>query len=86
MSATVVTLDRQAVVDLLVEIHAVEYVLEDIEGVTPVPVMSELLLKAQGIADVILGPIEETDGQFVGAHPDLWESGERRAEELVGAR
>ena len=84
MSATV-TLDRQAVVDLLVEIHSLADVLEGIAGVTPIAVMADLLLKVQDIADVVLGPIEEGPDGFVGAHPDLWEAGERRAEELVGA-
>jgi hypothetical protein len=49
--------------------------------------MGDLLLNAQGVADVVLGPIEEgPDGRVIGAHLELWEAGERRAEETVGAR
>jgi hypothetical protein len=85
MSATV-TLDREAVIDLLVEIHAVQDVLEAHAGNAPEDLMRDLLLKAQGVEDVILGPIKEgPDGRIIGAHLELWQAGERRAEELVGA-
>ena len=69
--------------DLLVEIHAVNDVLEGIAGVAPTSLTVELMLKTQGVEDVILGPIEEGPDGFTGSHSELWEAGERRAKELV---
>jgi len=84
MSATV-TLDREAVVDLLIEAYAVSVVLERIAGVEPTALTEELGKKLEWMSMDILGkPSDGPNGEMVGPAVDLWMiEAPRRADELA---
>lgn len=82
-----VTVDREAVMELLVEVNAVANVLEHIFGTCPTDLTDELTTKAERIAEAVLG--EHTDPNLeTGPRAELWDAGWQRARELVswGAR
>lgn len=82
-----VTLDRQAVMDLLVEAHAVADVFEALSGVSPTTLTEELIERVERIAHALFGDFDgvANDGNLDwGPRVDLWKAGERRADELLG--
>ena len=75
MPADTVTLDRQAVIALLIEAYAVCDVLEDIAGVCPTALTEELGRQLEAVAVATLGPIEDgPNGEMVGPAVDLWQT------------
>jgi len=80
-----VALDRAAVIDLLVEAHAVSDVFESIAGVSPTHFTEHLQMCAQVVEVPLFGEAwEDENGDFQGPRAMLWEAGEKRARELLG--
>lgn len=77
-----VTLDRQAVMELLVEAHAVADVFETIAGVCPTELTDRLTQATERIAHDILG--ECAPNLDEGPRFELWVAGEQRRDELMG--
>jgi len=82
MSATTVTLDRQAVIDLLVDATAA---VDVIEGVlldeTRDRFTSQLGRKIDDVAYAVVGPTSDDGGN--GQREELWADGERRARDFL---
>jgi hypothetical protein len=85
MPAETITLDRNAVYDLLVEVHAVADVAEAIAGVCPTTLTESMTHKAELIAEALLGPTQENSKGFSGPRFELWQAGARRADEFLAS-
>lgn len=80
MPASTVTLDRQIVVDLLVEAEAVAHALGWIGGCAPSPLVEELERRASAVADQAVAPWPADES---GPRWDLHEAGFVRGRELL---
>lgn len=82
MADATVTLEREAVIDLLVEAHAVIDILEAVGGVCPTPITEDLTELVESIAEVVLGaPGDQLEGDT--SREMLWNAGRIRARELL---
>jgi hypothetical protein len=81
MAADTVTLDREAVMDLLVEVHAVTTVLERIAGVCPTTLTEALVNKTERVAEAVLG--ELSPNRDTGPRVELWDAGDRGADDFL---
>lgn len=73
--AETVTLERQMVLDLLLEAHTVCGVIHALTGVSPVNLTADLGHKAELVAAAVLGEVlDAPDGEMVGPRVDLWEA------------
>jgi hypothetical protein len=77
-----VTLDRQAVMDLLVEVEGVSDALAWIAGCFPTPLTEELEKVTSRIADQVLSAWPEDD-DAPSPRVDLNEAGHKRGRELL---
>lgn len=88
MSATLtetVTLDRRAVMDLLVEAEAVAEVFEILSGVCPTKLTDRLTHLSERVAEGVLGDTQDgPKGEIIGPRVDLWDAAKSRAHELLG--
>lgn len=77
-----ITLDRQAVMDLLVEVNGVSDALAWLGGCHPAPLCDQLERKASRVADEVLGPWPENDDEG-GPRVDLNDAGHERGRGLL---
>ena len=77
-----VTLDRQAVMDLLVEVNGVSDAMAWLGGCHPAPLCDQLERKASRVADEVLGPWPENDDEG-GPRVDLNDAGHERGRGLL---
>lgn len=77
MAAETVTLDRQAVLDLVQEAHAVADVFEAITGVAPTTLTEQLQRRAEVIAEAVLGPLPPNLDE--GPRFELWRAADKDA-------
>lgn len=81
MPADTVTVDRQALYDLLVECHAVCDIGEIVNGSGPPVYMEDLLEKAERVASEILG--DTSSHLDEGPREDLWAAGRAEARRWI---
>ena len=77
-----VTLDRAAVMELLVEANGVSDAMGWLGGAFPAPLFDQLERKASRVADALLGPWPENDDEG-GPRVDLNDAGPERGRELL---
>jgi hypothetical protein len=77
VSGVTVTVDREALLDLLAAAHAVADTVEALGGVSPAPLTVELVVKAEVLAQQVLGECAPNFDE--GARVELWGQGRRRS-------
>jgi hypothetical protein len=82
MPADTVTVDREAVMDLLVEVNGVSDALGWLGGCFPAPLFEELERTASRVADEVLGAWPEEDDAG-GPRVDLNDAGHERGRKLL---
>ena len=75
-TATQVTVDRETLLDLLHEAHAVASTMDELAGASPSPVTDQLVRKAERVAEELFGPVPENDE---GPRIEIWDEGHRRS-------